>query len=83
MRILLAEDDKTILTHIRQSLEKEGYAVSIASTGPDVWEAGEIGDFSAIILDLGLPGMDGLSILKRWRQAGVETPVLVISARGS
>lgn len=83
MRILLAEDDKTILDHLHQSLEREGFAVSIASTGPEVWEAGETGDFAAIVLDLGLPGLDGLSILKRWRQAGVETPVLVVSARGS
>ena len=51
--------------------------------GPDVWETGETGDYDAIILDLGLPGMDGLSILKRWRQAGLETPVLVLTARGS
>lgn len=83
MRILLAEDDKTILAHLRQSLEREGFAVTVASTGPEVWEAGELGDFAAIVLDLGLPGLDGLSILKRWRQAGVETPVLVVSARGS
>lgn len=83
MRILLAEDDKTILAHLCQSLEREGFAVSVASTGPDVWEAGEVGDFAAIVLDLGLPGLDGLSILKRWRQSGVETPVLVVSARGS
>jgi DNA-binding response OmpR family regulator len=83
MRILLAEDDMTILNHMKQSLEREGYAIEVASTGPEVWEAGEIGDFAAIILDLGLPGLDGLSILKRWRQSGVETPVLVVSARGS
>ena len=83
MRILLAEDDQTILTHLRQTLEKEGYAVAHASSGPEVWDLGEVGDFAAIVLDLGLPGMDGLSILKRWRQAGINTPVLIVSARGS
>jgi two-component system, OmpR family, response regulator len=83
MRILLAEDDPTILAHLGQTLDNEGYSVSKASTGPEIWEAGQIGDFAAILLDLSLPGMDGLSILKRWRQAGINTPVLVVSARGS
>lgn len=83
MRILLAEDDTIILALLDQTLRNEGYAVSKASSGPQIWEAGETGDFAAIILDLGLPGMDGLSILKRWRQAGINTPVLVVSARSS
>lgn len=83
MRILLAEDDDTILMHLSQTLEREGYSVSMASSGPEIWEAGEMDDYAAIVLDLGLPGMDGLSILKRWRQAGINTPVLVVSARGS
>jgi two-component system, OmpR family, response regulator len=83
MKILLAEDDAAIATLIAGQLEAAGYLAEIASSGPDIWERGEIGDYAAIILDLGLPGMDGLSILKRWRRAGVETPVLVLTARGS
>lgn len=83
MRILLAEDDSGIAGHVVSNLSREGYRVDILSTGPDVWEQGETGDYAAIILDLGLPGMDGLSILKRWRSAGLETPVLVLTARGS
>lgn len=83
MRILLAEDDPNISGHVVENLGREGYRVEVFASGPDVWEEGETGDYSAIILDLGLPGMDGLSILKRWRGAGINTPVLVLTARGS
>jgi DNA-binding response OmpR family regulator len=83
MRILLAEDDPDISGHVVEKLTREGYRIDVFASGPDVWEEGETGDYSAIILDLGLPGMDGLSILKRWRGAGVNTPVLVLTARGS
>lgn len=83
MRILLAEDDPYIAGHVRGKLEAEGYAVDTLAHGPDIWERGEDASYAAIILDLGLPGLDGLSILKRWRQEGVETPVVVLTARGS
>ncbi|HEV7309416.1 response regulator transcription factor [Ensifer sp.] len=83
MRILLAEDDPNIATHVATRLEAEGYSVDTLAHGPDIWERGETGSYAMVILDLGLPGMDGLSILKRWRQAGLETPVLVLTARGS
>ena len=83
MRILLAEDDLNIAGHVRGKLEAEGYAVDMLAHGPDIWERGEDGGYAAIILDLGLPGLDGLSILKRWRHDGVETPVVVLTARGS
>ncbi len=83
MRLLLAEDDADIARHTIARLAAEGYAVDHAAQGPETWDLGETGDYAAIILDLGLPGMDGLSILKRWRAAGVNTPVLVLTARGS
>lgn len=83
MRLLLAEDDGDIAEHTKTRLEAEGYLVDHLSSGPQVWEEGETGDYDAIILDLGLPGMDGLSILKRWRAAGLDTPILVLTARGS
>lgn len=83
MRILLAEDDATIAEFTRSKLETEGFVVHHLATGPDVWAEGETGEYAAIVLDLGLPGMDGLSILKRWRASGVETPVLILTARGS
>jgi two-component system, OmpR family, response regulator len=83
MRILLAEDDSAIASLVTGQLEAAGFLVDVETQGPDVWERGETSDYAAIILDLGLPGMDGLSILKRWRQAGMQTPVLVLTARGS
>lgn len=83
MRILLAEDDRNIGAHVAEALRGEGYEISIHTEGPDVLEAGEYGDYSAIILDLGLPGLDGLSILRRWRKKNINTPVLVLTARSS
>jgi two-component system, OmpR family, response regulator len=83
MRILLAEDDPAIAALVSAQLEAAGFATDIKTHGPEIWERGEATDYAAIILDLGLPGMDGLSILKRWRQAGMQTPVLVLTARGS
>ncbi|HBF32807.1 response regulator transcription factor [Rhizobium sp.] len=83
MRILLAEDDRSIGAHVAEALRSEGYDISIHTEGPDVLEAGEYGDYGAIILDLGLPGLDGLSILRRWRKKNINTPVLVLTARSS
>ncbi|MBP1887151.1 response regulator transcription factor [Sinorhizobium mexicanum] len=83
MRILLAEDDHNIAAHVSARLSAHGYDVETLDSGPEVWERGEQEAYAAIVLDLGLPGMDGLSILKRWREAGVETPVLILTARGS
>lgn len=83
MKLLFAEDDPAIAGHVTSSLEAAGFAVELAKTGPDAWEIGQEGGHAAIILDLGLPGLDGLTILKRWRKDGMETPVLVLTARGS
>lgn len=83
MRILLAEDDPAIASLVSGQLEAAGFLIDVLTRGPEIWERGETTDYAAIILDLGLPGMDGLSILKRWRQAGMQTPVLVLTARGS
>ena len=60
-----------------------GYLVQCVHSGPEAWEAGAEEVHDAIILDLGLPGLDGLTILKRWRKDGIETPVIVLTARGS
>lgn len=83
MRILLAEDDPSIASLVSSQLHSAGFLTDVATQGPDIWERGETTDYAAIILDLGLPGLDGLSILKRWRQSGMQTPVLVLTARGS
>jgi two-component system, OmpR family, response regulator len=83
MRILLAEDDLTIAGHLTTALSTSGYDVHHLVNGQQVWEAGSDEDYKAIILDLGLPGLDGMTILKRWRKEGNDTPVLVLTARGS
>jgi two-component system, OmpR family, response regulator len=83
MRILVAEDDPAIARHVSETLTLAGYSVLIVDNGPEVWDMGETETFAAIVLDLGLPGMDGMSILRHWRKGGLETPVLVLTARGS
>ncbi|HVX99319.1 MAG TPA: response regulator transcription factor [Pseudorhodoplanes sp.] len=83
MRVLLVEDDRRIAGDIARALEAAGYLVEIVGEGEEAWFRGDTEDYGAIILDLGLPGMDGLAILKRWRANGRCMPVLVLTARGS
>jgi two-component system, OmpR family, response regulator len=83
MRILLVEDDDRIAGDVARALGAAGYVVARAKNGEDAWFLGDTEDFTAIVLDLGLPGMDGLAVLKRWRGSGRATPVLVLTARGS
>ena len=82
MRVLVAEDDRRIADALATSLATAGFVAEIESNGEDVWHRGETEDFDAVILDLGLPNLDGLTILKRWRKAGRILPVLVLTARG-
>lgn len=83
MRILLVEDDRRIAADVTQGLTGAGYVVDVARDGEDAWFRGDTEDYAAVVLDLGLPGMDGLSVLKRWRQNGRRMPVLILTARGS
>lgn len=83
MRVLLAEDDPRITDDVSRALEAAGYVVETVSDGQEAWFRGDTEDYSAVILDLGLPKMDGLSVLKRWRTNGRCTPVLILTARGS
>ncbi len=83
MRILLIEDDDRIRADVAQALEAAGYIVDSESSGEEGWFLGDTEIYGAVVLDLGLPQMDGLTILKRWRQAGRDMPVLVLTARGS
>lgn len=82
MRILIAEDDLRIARRLEAALNAAGFVVEIEINGEDAWHRGDTEDFDAIILDLGLPEMDGLTVLKEWRKAGRLTPVLILSARG-
>ena len=83
MRVLLVEDDRRIASDVGRALKAAGYVVETVSDGEEAWFRGDTEDYGAIILDLGLPGMDGLSVLKRWRANGRSTPVLILTARGS
>ena len=75
MRVLVVEDDPRIAADVSRSLEASGYVVETAANGEDAWFLGDTEDFGAVILDLGLPGMDGLAVLKRWRANGRHMPV--------
>jgi two-component system OmpR family response regulator len=81
MRLLLAEDDPDLSRQLKSFLEDSGYAVDATLDGEDAHFLGESESYDAIILDLGLPVMDGISILKKWRDAGIDTPVLILTAR--
>jgi two-component system, OmpR family, response regulator len=83
MRVLLVEDDRRIASDIAHALAASGYVVDAVSDGEEAWFRGDTEDYAAIILDLGLPKMDGLSVLKRWRADNRRVPVLILTARGS
>jgi DNA-binding response OmpR family regulator len=82
MRVLVAEDDDRIAETLTTSLERAGFRVDRERDGEVAWYRGESEAYDVIILDLGLPQMDGLTVLKRWRSAGRLTPVLILTARG-
>lgn len=82
MRILLAEDDLELARRLQPLLEQAGYVVSHVSDGREAEELGQIEELQAAIVDLGLPGLDGLSVIERWRGNGRDFPVLVLTARG-
>lgn len=83
MRLLLVEDDRRIARDVTALLEAQGHRVDHVANGEDAWFKGDVEDYAAVVLDLGLPGMDGLAVLKRWRENGRTMPVLVLSARGT
>lgn len=81
MRLLLVEDDPVLVKELRAVLQSAGYAVEVADNGIDAAFWGEEEDFNLVILDLGLPGMSGLEVLKQWRNKGRLMPVLILTAR--
>ena len=83
MRLLLVEDDPTLRAQLRAGLAEAGYAVDEADNGLDAQHLGLHDSFDAVILDLGLPQRDGLSVLQHWRAAGRTMPVLILTARDS
>ena len=83
MRVLLVEDDADLSRQLKSSLDDAGYAVDHAPDGEEAQFLGETEPYDAIILDLGLPKVDGVSVLERWRRDGRTTPVLILTARGA
>jgi two-component system OmpR family response regulator len=82
MRILLAEDDPDLSRQLKQALSDAGYAVDHAPDGEEAQFLGDTEPYDAVVLDLGLPKIDGASVLEHWRRDGVVTPVLILTARG-
>ncbi len=83
MRVLLVEDDTLLRTQLAQVLDQAGYAVDQAADGQTALHLGATEPYDAVVLDLGLPVMDGLTVLQRWRSEGQVMPVLILTARDS
>src|SRR5918993_695915 len=83
MRVLVVEDEARLAKQLAAALGAAGYAVDCAADGERADFLGQTEQYDAVILDLGLPRVDGLTILGRWRDAGLTMPVLVLTARGS
>lgn len=81
MRILIVEDDSTLRLGIRRILQAEGWQVDACENGEQALQVAPTHDYAAAVLDLGLPRMDGLTLLKTWRNQGVHMPVIVLTAR--
>ena len=81
--ILIAEDEQRIASFIDKGLSANGFAVTIVGDGPSAFEYARTGDFDLMVLDIGLPGMDGFEVLRRLRSEGHRVPVIVLTARSS
>jgi two-component system, OmpR family, response regulator len=82
MRLLVVEDEPALALRLQQNLEAAGFAVDLAYDGEDGWHLGDTEPYDAAVLDLGLPKIDGVTVLQRWREAGRTMPVLILTARG-
>lgn len=83
MKVLVVEDEAEIAEQLRAALEKVGYVVEVARDGAAAWFKGETEVYDAILLDLSLPKLDGLEVIKKLRQANVSTPILALTARAA
>src|ERR1700736_4564422 len=83
LRVLVVEDEKLLSRQLAMTLGEAGYAVDCAAEGERAEYLGQTEPYDVILLDLGLPKVDGLTLLRRWREAGIFVPVLVLTARGS
>ena len=83
MRALIAEDEPALARQLSAALAEAGFAVDRAGDGTRAEFLGQTETYDVVVLDLGLPRMDGLTVLRRWRDAGIAVPVLILTARGS
>jgi len=83
MRILVVEDEPTLSAQLVQAIADAGHTVERAHDGREAHYLGEVEEFDAVVLDLGLPVLDGLTVLRRWRAAGRNMPVLILTARSA
>jgi two-component system OmpR family response regulator len=83
LRVLIVEDEAVLARQLAGALDQAGYAVDCAADGERADFMVQTERYDAVLLDLGLPKIDGLTLLKRWREQGTATPVLVLTARGS
>ena len=83
MRLLLVEDHVPLADQLMASLSRQGYAVDWLADGRDALYQGKSEPYDLIILDLGLPGLSGIEVLKQWRTEGLSIPVLILTARSS
>ena len=83
MRVLIVEDEIRLSRQLAKALTEAGYAVDCAADGEQADFLARTQEYDAVVLDLGLPKLDGLTLLRRWREAGIFAPVLILTARGS
>ena len=83
VRVLVVEDEASLAAQLQIALGEAGYAVDAAADGQRADFLAQTETYDAMVLDLGLPGVDGLTLLRQWREAGIDVPVLVLTARGS
>jgi two-component system OmpR family response regulator len=81
MRVLVVEDNAEVARQLKDTLERELFVVDVAGDGEKGWFMGDTEAYDAVILDLGLPKLDGLTVLQRWRQGGNHIPVLILTSR--
>ncbi len=83
MRVLIVEDEPALVRQLTKALGEAGYATDTASDGERADQLARTESYDAILLDLGVPRIDGLTLLSDWRESGLSTPILVVTARGS
>ena len=81
MRVLVVEDNAEVARQLKDTLERELFVVDVVGDGEKGWFMGDTESYDAVILDLGLPKLDGLTVLQRWRQGGNHIPVLILTSR--